>query len=85
MKLSDRVALVTGGAGKVGRHIPIVGDVSTEDTNVDASYDVGRYVHPNDIASTAVFLASEGAKVITGQVITVDGGTTLPRHRPASR
>jgi meso-butanediol dehydrogenase / (S,S)-butanediol dehydrogenase / diacetyl reductase len=47
-------------------------------TNVDASYIVGRYVHPKDIASTAVFLASDEARVITGQVVTVDGGTTLP-------
>jgi 3-oxoacyl-[acyl-carrier protein] reductase len=32
---------------------------------------------PEDIAHTALFLASENANFITGQVITVDGGFTL--------
>lgn len=29
---------------------------------------------PEDIAQTALFLASEGARYITGEVIKVDGG-----------
>jgi 3-oxoacyl-[acyl-carrier protein] reductase len=33
---------------------------------------------PSDIAATAVFLASDGARYITGQTIVVDGGQTLP-------
>jgi 3-oxoacyl-[acyl-carrier protein] reductase len=30
-----------------------------------------------DIANAAVFLASEGARYITGQVLTVDGGMVM--------
>jgi 3-oxoacyl-[acyl-carrier protein] reductase len=33
---------------------------------------------PSDIAHTALFLASEAARYITGQSIVVDGGQTLP-------
>ena len=32
---------------------------------------------PEDIAQTALFLASEHAKYITGQVICVDGGMAM--------
>ena len=36
-----------------------------------------RLSRPEDIAEVAVFLASDAAAYITGQVITVDGGLTL--------
>ncbi|SEJ20128.1 NAD(P)-dependent dehydrogenase, short-chain alcohol dehydrogenase family [Sphingobium sp. AP50] len=36
----------------------------------------GRVGEPGDIAATVLFLASDGAKFITGQQITVDGGMT---------
>ena len=35
---------------------------------------LGRSCHPEELGSTAVFLASDGAAAITGQVIYVDGG-----------
>lgn len=38
---------------------------------------IHRFGTPEDIAETAVFLASPGADYITGQVIVVDGGLTL--------
>lgn len=40
-----------------------------------------RFGQPSDIAKLAVFLASDEASYITGQVITVDGGLSLgPSH-----
>jgi len=35
---------------------------------------VGRIGTPEDVADTAVFLAGDGARFITGQVIGVNGG-----------
>jgi NAD(P)-dependent dehydrogenase (short-subunit alcohol dehydrogenase family) len=37
----------------------------------------GGFGEPNDIAETALFLASSGAKNIYGQEIVVDGGYTI--------
>lgn len=38
---------------------------------------LGRFGKPEDIANTAVFLASDKADYITGQVISVDGGMNV--------
>ena len=38
---------------------------------------LGRFGKPEDIANAAVFLASEKADYITGQVISVDGGMNV--------
>ena len=38
---------------------------------------IGRIGMPSDIASTAIFLASDEASYITGQTITVDGGRII--------
>lgn len=40
-------------------------------------YPLGRVGHPQEIASAAVFLASDAASFITGQALTVDGGLTI--------
>ncbi|WP_347313536.1 SDR family oxidoreductase [Defluviimonas sp. SAOS-178_SWC] len=39
---------------------------------------LGRLSDPEDIANMAVFLASDGARMVSGQVLTVDGFTINP-------
>ena len=41
-----------------------------------ADVPIGRLVGPEDTANTIVFLASEAAGAITGQILSVDGGKT---------
>jgi 3-oxoacyl-[acyl-carrier protein] reductase len=38
---------------------------------------LGSFGQPDDIANAAVFLASPGARYITGQVLAVDGGMVM--------
>lgn len=45
--------------------------------NINARLMPGAFGEANDIAETALFLASEGAKNIYGQEIVVDGGYTI--------
>ncbi len=46
-------------------------------TEVNHRIPLGRFGEPEDIAQTAVFLASDQAAYITGQVIRVDGGLDM--------
>lgn len=46
----------------------------SEDTR-RSIYPLGRLGHLNDVANTAVFLFSDAASYITGQVLLVDGGS----------
>jgi 3-oxoacyl-[acyl-carrier protein] reductase len=40
---------------------------------------LGRWAEPEEVAGTYVFLASEDASYLTGQVLSVDGGRTMVR------
>lgn len=41
---------------------------------------MGRLGEPEDIADVILFLASEGARYMTGQVVVVDGGLLVGRY-----
>jgi peroxisomal 2,4-dienoyl-CoA reductase len=43
-------------------------------SNRQAAYPAGRLGHVKDVANAAVFLFSDAASYITGQVLPVDGG-----------
>ena len=66
-------------------HPPTAGVLCTKVAHyLERTYSPERVLHPmkrvgrpEDIARVAVFLASEDAAYITGQVLTVDGGLSL--------
>ncbi len=39
---------------------------------------LGRVLDPEEVAGLAAYLASDEAKSITGQAITIDGGQVMP-------
>ena len=45
--------------------------------NLCSQIPLGQIGNPNDIATAALFLASDEAGYITGQTITVDGGMVM--------
>ncbi len=46
------------------------------EAHVSTTTPLGRIGQPGELAPTVLFLASEGASYITGQVIPIDGGET---------
>jgi len=47
---------------------------SPDSRDKDKPFPLGRFGHLNDVANAAVFLFSDAASYITGQVLLVDGG-----------
>lgn len=60
--------------GSVGLPADVLGQVAGQ---INARLLTGQFGQPEDIAETAVFLASDAAKNIYGQEIVVDGGYTV--------
>ena len=56
----------------------MTGDLSDEVKETAKSHiPLGEFGVPEDIAAAAVYLAAPGARYVTGQVLTVDGGKVM--------
>lgn len=73
-----RVNGVCPGWIETGFNDPVLGHLSGEELDqfVDRQVPLGRQGTPEDIAPAVVFLASDGARYITGQLLPIDGGLT---------
>jgi NAD(P)-dependent dehydrogenase (short-subunit alcohol dehydrogenase family) len=54
------------------------GDMEAGKQEVVKSYPIGRLGEPDDIGNAVAYLASDAADFITGQIIFVDGGYSVP-------
>jgi len=68
------VNTVSPGHTLTGMTQPLPGEVKKN--MIEGSY-LKRMAQPEDIAKAILFLASEDANVITGQLLLVDGGFSL--------
>lgn len=71
-----RVNAVAPSMVKTGFSAPFWSDPETHDEIV-RGIPLGRLAEPADIVEPVLFLCSDGASFITGQVINVDGGATI--------
>jgi NAD(P)-dependent dehydrogenase (short-subunit alcohol dehydrogenase family) len=54
------------------------GDMEAGKQEVVKSYPIGRLGHPDDIGNAVVYLASDEADFMTGQILFIDGGYSVP-------
>ncbi len=54
------------------------GDMEAGEQELVKSYPIGRLGQPDDIGNAVVYLASDAADFITGQILFIDGGYTVP-------
>ena len=50
--------------------------------SVNGFHPLGRHGYPDDVVEAIVFLASDGARWITGTTLPVDGGVLAGRNAP---
>lgn len=68
---TEGVEVMTGGAVKSGI------DRKEMTKEFTAKIPLGRFAEPDEIATVALFLASDASSYMTGEIIVVDGGTLL--------
>lgn len=76
-----RVNGIAPGYIRTAQALSVEHSVGPEALEAAAAYiPLKRIGEPDDIADVVVFLASQGARYLTGQVITVDGGLLVGRY-----
>ncbi len=81
--LAGRVAVVTGGNGGIGRGMWIETDMTAPVRTMPLNHEIlartpaGRWGQPEEVAGTAVYLASRASDFVTGTTIRVDGGYAI--------
>jgi len=76
-----RMNVICPGTIATGSTLPFLEQVPGLRQKVEALYPGGRIGQPEEIASVALFLASDESSFVNGAVFTVDGGLTVgPAH-----
>jgi len=74
-----RVNVINPVAGETAMLVDFMGqDTPERRAQFVASIPLGRLSQPSDIATAAVFFASEEAGFVSGQVLVIDGGRNMP-------
>jgi glucose 1-dehydrogenase len=68
------VPIMPAGGSIIGERAARHSDADTPEDRVLSRTPLGRFGDPSEVASVAVFLASDDASYITGQTIYPDGG-----------
>jgi NAD(P)-dependent dehydrogenase (short-subunit alcohol dehydrogenase family) len=50
-------------------------EIGLREADLEASMPIGRWIEPEEVAALALYLLSDAAAGITGQALTIDGGT----------
>jgi 3-oxoacyl-[acyl-carrier protein] reductase len=75
-------AICPGGTDTKGMRAAIQdGTIDASLATIAATVPLGRLAEPEDIATVALFLATDAAKYMTGAVVPVDGGATTGANR----